>query len=134
MHADNKRLEKWADTRLWNSKFSNEKLTTRALIQSATGFFKINLNPNQSNALAHRIEQIRDRVDKRYKRYVRIRARLAGEWMVPPSLIDRWYRAGWIEMAPQALRRLTNLFIERDYTRMISPEIIPIDPKQNIWA
>lgn len=37
-------------------------------------------------------------------------------------------------MAPQELRRLTNLFIERDYTRMISPEIIPTDPKQNIWA
>jgi len=79
------------------------------------------------------IARIRDRVDKRFQRYLRIRKRLTTEWMVPPELIDRWHAAGWIDMAPQILKKLTKLFIERDFTRMIEPEVIPIDSKLNIW-
>lgn len=133
MHADNNRLDKWLQTRLWNVKFSNEKIATVDLIRSVGEFFNIELQGIQLQKLRLRIGRIRDRVDKRYQRYLRLRKRLATEWMVPTVLIDRWHSAGWIDLTPQSLRRLTRLFLERDYTRLVEPEIIPVDPQKDIW-
>jgi hypothetical protein len=134
MHADNGRVQKWIETRLWNLKQEGKSKSGRGIIQELSGYFSIDLTPYQVGNLLNVIHKLRERVNKRFKRHVKIRSILAKTWGVDPRLVVRWEHNGMIDLGNHhAIKRLTLLFLERDYTRIIEPLEIPTDGKVKLW-
>jgi hypothetical protein len=134
VHSDSRRVEQWIETRLWNLKNEGKSKSGRDIIRELSGFFPINLTSYKTRNLLSVIEKLRERVNKRFKRHVRIRSDLAKNWDVDPRLIQRWEHCGLIDLGNHhAVKRLTVLFVEREYTRIIKPEEIPMDPQIKLW-
>jgi hypothetical protein len=134
VHSDSRRVEQWIETRLWNLKNEGKSKSGRDIIRELSGFFLINLTSYKTRNLLSVIETLRERVNKRFKRHVRIRNDLAKNLDVDPRLIQRWEHCGLIDLGNHhAVKRLTVLFVEREYTRIIKPEEIPMDPQIKLW-
>ena len=134
VHADNARMQQWIETRLWTLKEEKKSKSGRVIIRELSGFFSIKLTAYQVRNLLRVIEKLRDRVNKRFRRHAKIRSYLATILDVDPRLIQRWEHGGLIDLGNNhAVKRLTALFVERDYTRIIEPHEIPTDPQVNLW-
>ena len=111
-----KKMERWIETRLWNQKVKNESITIRQIIFELSTLFKIDVTPETYNKLERKIEQIRSRIYKRYKKWLTIRSEWAIQLALPEQLIQRWYRRGWIDPQNQNnLPDLMGIIFERDY-------------------
>ncbi|MBN1931442.1 MAG: hypothetical protein JW786_07525 [Desulfobacterales bacterium] len=132
------KMEKWIETRLWNRKVDNESITIKQIVSELTHLFGISLTPGTQKQLEVRIEQIRSRIYKRHKRWLHRRAGWAKNLGVPEKMIQRWYRAGWIDpQKPETINVLAGMIFERDYyLRFIeskdSDDIIPENPDISI--
>ena len=109
-------------------------ITNIEIIREMTGSFKLNLSPYQLQGLKRRIDRIRNTVNKAHARHHRLRKKLSDDWRTDIRLIRRWERAGILDLSDRhAIRRITDLLIERDYVAMINPQEIPIDPSMKLW-
>ncbi|MFZ5572878.1 MAG: hypothetical protein ACOZF0_20965 [Thermodesulfobacteriota bacterium] len=128
------RMEKWIETRLWNQISGNATITVRQIVSELTQLFHLELTAGSQRQVESKIEQIRFRVYKRRERWLHRRAEWARQVGVPERLIQRWFRAGWIDPGkPQAFKVLAGMIFERDYYfRFIEPAAgetaIPEDP------
>lgn len=134
VHSDNSRLGQWLYSRLWHLCEEGKTLTTKELIQELSGFFKLNLGAYQMENLKKKIARTRNTVDKRFKRHLLIRSRLAEKWRTDLRLIKRWDIGKIIDIQDHhSLKRIGTMLLERDYVNMVSPEEIPSDMKMFIW-
>ena len=129
-----KKMERWIETRLWNQKVKNESITIRQIIFELSALFKIDVTPWTYNKLERKIEQIRSRIYKRYKKWLILRSEWATQLALPEQLIQRWYRRGWIDpQKPDGLSNIMGIVFERDYYLMFIEkkkidDQIPEDP------
>jgi adenylate kinase family enzyme len=129
------RIDRWIESRVTRLMSTGNTVLVDQVVRELNGFFSLDLSPIQSNRLRQRINRIRERVKKRVQRHKRLVPNLATQWMVDQRLIERWVAAGWISLQyPRELRILTEMFLERDYVRMINPENIPIQHEEKIWG
>jgi hypothetical protein len=129
------RIDRWIESRVTRLMSTGNTVFVDHVVRELNGFFSLDLSPIQSNRLRLRIIRIRERVKKRLQRHKRLVPNLATQWMVDQRLIERWVAAGWISLQyPSKLRILTEMFLERDYVRMINPENIPLQPEEKIWG
>ena len=132
------RMEKWIETRLWNQKLINEPITISQIISELTNLYGIRLTPGTQKKLEAKIEQIRSRIYKRHKQWVNRRSEWARDLNVPEQLVQRWFRAEWIDIQKKgALSAIKGIIFERDYYfRFIEPMNaegkIPEDPEISI--
>ncbi len=117
------KMEQWIETRLWNQKIDNDSITIKQIISELTNLFGISLTPGTQKQLESKIEQIRSRIYKRHKRWLHRRAEWAKSLGVPEKMIQRWFRAGWIDpQKPDMVNVLSGMIFERDYYyRFIEP-------------
>ena len=129
-----KKMERWIETRIWNQKMKNESITIRQIIFELSALFKINVTPGTYNKLERKIEQVRFRIYKRYKKWLTVRSEWATELALPEQLIQRWYCRGWIKsLNEDTLSDLKGIIFERDYYLMFIEkkkidDQIPVDP------
>ena len=129
-----KKMERWIETRIWNQKMKNESITIRQIIFELSALFKINVTSGTYNKLERKIEQVRSRIYKRYKKWLTVRSEWANELSLPEQLIHRWYCRGWIKsLNEDTLSDLKGIIFERDYYLMFIEkkkidDQIPIDP------
>jgi hypothetical protein len=110
------KMEKWIESRLWNQKVKNESVTIRQIISELTNLHGMTLTPGASKQLERKIEQIRSRIYKRYKKWLNLRSEWSTQLGLPEKLIQRWYRRGWIDpRKPDSLPNLMGMIFERDY-------------------
>jgi hypothetical protein len=110
------RMEQWIETRLWNRKVENAPIAIRQIVAELANLFGIDLTPGTKRQMAVEIDRIRSRVYKRHKRWLARRAEWAKNLGVPERLIERWFRAGWIDPGkPAHIKALTGILFERDY-------------------
>ena len=85
------------ETRLWKKRLSNDSITTSQIVSDLNRLFRITLAPRTREQLESKIEQIRSRIYKRHKQW-RIRwDEFTRNLGVPGKLVERWFRAGWID-------------------------------------
>ncbi len=84
------------ETRLWKKRLSNDSITTSQIVSELNRLFRITLAPRTRVQLESKIEQIRSRIYKRHKRWCIRRDEFARNLGVPGKLVERWFRAGWI--------------------------------------
>jgi DNA-binding transcriptional regulator YiaG len=122
------------------SKPSNDSITTSQIVSELNRLFKITLAPRTREQLESKIEQIRSRVYKRHKRWCVRRDEFARNLGVPGKLVERWFRAGWIDHNnPAQIKAFLHTQFERDYYfRFIKPkgedDQISEDPDISITA
>ena len=128
------KMEQWIETRLWNQKIDNDSITIKQIISELTNLYGIRLTPGSRTRLESEIEKIRSRIYKRHKRWLYRRAEWAKRLGMPERMIQRWFRAGWIDpRKPETVKALEGMIFERDYYyRFIEPrdadDKIPEDP------
>ncbi len=132
------RMEKWIETRLWNLMTGNASITVKQMVSELTNLFRLELTSGSRQQVETKIEQIRNRVYKRHERWLHRRAEWARQIGVPERMIQRWFRAGWIDpRKPHTFNVLAGMIFERDYYfRFIEPidgeTAIPEDPSVRI--
>ena len=84
-----KKMERWIETRIWNQKMKNESITIRQIIFELSALFKIDVTPGTYNKLERKIEQVRSRIYKRYKKWLTVRSEWATQLALPEQLIHR---------------------------------------------
>jgi hypothetical protein len=132
------KMEQWIESRLWHLKIDNGTITIRQIVSELTSLFGISLTPGSQKQLEAEIGKIRSRIYKRHKRWLRRRAQWAGTLGVPERMIQRWFRAGWIDPGkPKTIRLLAGIIFERDYYhRFLEPmgadDKIPENPDVSI--
>jgi hypothetical protein len=134
------KMEQWIESRLWHLKIENSTITIRQVISEMTNQFGISLTPGSQKQLKAEIDKIRSRIYKRHKRWLHRRAQCAKTLGVPEKMIQRWFRAGWIDPGkPENISRLAGIIFERDYYhRFLEPkgasDKIPEDPDISITS
>lgn len=132
------KMEQWIETRLWNQKIDNDSITIKQIISELTNLFGISLTEGSQAQLESEIEKIRSRIYKRHKRWLHRRTEWAKRLGVPERMIQRWFRAGWIDPRnPETINILAGMIFERDYYyRFIeskdADDKIPEDPDISI--
>ena len=112
----------------------NESITIRQIIFELSVLNKIDITPGTYNKLELKIEQIRSRIYKRYKKWLTLRSEWSTQLALPEQLIQRWYRRGWIDpQKPDSLSNIMGIVFERDYYLMFIAkkkidDQIPEDP------
>ena len=137
MNVKAARMDKWVESRITRLITTGNIVSVDRIVRELAGYFSLDLSPIQRNRLRLRISTIRDRVKKRLQRHKKLIPELAKTWMIDQRLIERWISAGWISLQwPAKLRVLTEMFLERDYVRIINinPEDIPLSPELKIWG
>jgi len=104
------KMEQWIESRLWHLKIDNGTITIRQILSELTSLFGISLTPGSQKQLEAEIGKIRSRIYKRHKRWLRRRAQWAGTLGVPKKMIQRWFRAGWIDPGKlETIHRLADI-------------------------
>ena len=133
-------MEQWIETRLWNQKVKNEPIIIKQVSSELCSLFGLTMTPKAQRDLEAKIEKIRFRIYKRYGRWISLRSEWATRLGLPEKMIQRWFRAGWIDpQKSETVNILAGMIFERDYYyRFIAPrdadDKIPEDPGISITS
>lgn len=126
--------ESWVETRLWNAKVNNVKISTEKLLEELKYNFNFNRNHPAKKNLRKKILRIRNRVNRKYARHREKAEKLSRQIGVPAELVNRWADGKLINLSNKyECSRISQMIIERDYFMLVKPEKVPQDTSQNLW-